>query len=235
LSFSPKFRNIWGLLWKQSVGDIINEVVDGFSGRTIKITSWKWLIKWKRKRKKVNVQELSEQEKILKWKLILEAYEDRLKNESNIFLIDWIWYFWDASGHLLWRKYLRSFPSSTFNKKNWLWNNTWNKKWFIENIEQLKELFSFMWLRVATEEEEILRWKEIIESYRGILESECWIILNNWKWDFSKSKNYMFMRNIFRNFPNATFNKKHGLWNYRWFIESMWDLEKLFVFFYDLK
>ena len=168
----------------------------------------------------------TEEEEIIRWKEKIESKKKILEKESNIIFKNWIWYFWDAKGSQVWKKYFRTFLKSKFNKCHWIWND----RWFIENIWNLKKLFICLWFNVATEEEEIIRWKEKIESYKNILRKKSNIIFDNWIWYFWNTKNHIFLKKLFRSFPNSKFNKKYGLGNARWFIENIRDLENLFIF-----
>jgi len=151
-----------------------------------------------------------EKEKAVYRNLLIESREEL--QEVWILSLNWIWYFSDAlpalKWPLIWWKTLRSFPSLTFNKQHKLWSTQWqNQSWVA-----LSRLFSFLWFRVASKEEEESRlveyWKELLINNKYSLES-AWIFEEEWKWYFYHTKAMKFWPEIWwkklRNFPNSAF------------------------------
>lgn len=164
----------------------------------------------------------TEQQEKNRWKNILESYKYSLEKDANIYEIDGIWYFWDWWWNNKWR-YLINFPNSIFNKNN----NIWTEKWAIKNIKELKNLFTVLWLRVASDLEEKIRWWNIISSYKEKLEIESNIVESEGIWDFSNARWASTWKYLI-NFPNAEFNRDNWIWNQKWVILNKNELINMF-------
>lgn len=177
----------------------------------------------------------SEQQEKDRWWEILFNAKWELESKANITYDKKtkLWYFGDAKWHSRWPKILwknlKHYPNTMFNRSNWVWDKTWA----ISNIEDLKQLFQILWLSVASEWEEIERWKNIIlESIHdlevaGIIYDSSeeiwyfWDIKWNTHWPSIEGKRLM-------SFPNWKFNQSKGVWNNNGTIQNPTELRKMF-------
>ena len=166
------------------------------------------------------------------YKLHLEWIEEELKEEVNIYKIDWKWYFWDAKWtqcfpKINWKK-LISFPSTTFNKINWLGN----KEGQISSINHLKNLFIFLKMDVINDEREV--YKLHLEWIEEKLKEEANIYKIDWKWFFWNAKWVGYWPKInwksLMTFPDTWFNIKAWLWSNVWVLWNIKYLKELFIF-----
>jgi len=108
------------------------------------------------------------------WRNQILEIRDQLERDSNILCMDDVWYFWDAKWHTtwpqIWWKNISSFPSCTFNKEKWIWKSNG----MISTISDLSKMFQYLWLQVATNEEEKIRWKNLLLDVKEWL-SQTWI------------------------------------------------------------
>ncbi len=159
---------------------------------------------------------------LLEWQNFILSKKEQLQKEALLVEINWIWYFGDTKCSKHWL-YLRSFPNASFNRANGVWND----KWIIENPQELRQLFSALWFQVASEQQEITRWRDILVWYKEKLEKEADIYEIDWIWYFwnwwwNNKWKYLI------NFPNCEFNRKNNVWTENWSIKSVRELKNLF-------
>lgn len=111
----------------------------------------------------------------------VECYIDRLALECNIYFENWVWYFWNAKWITTWG-FLCPIFSQRFNKNYKIWDSGWH----VRKIEDLKKSLELIGYQIATEEQQVHRWKKELESKINFLES-IWIHFKNWKWYFCKA------------------------------------------------
>ncbi|MCK9272708.1 hypothetical protein M0P65_04130 [Candidatus Gracilibacteria bacterium] len=172
---------------------------------------------------KAKVQEIEETPELRKeaekYRNILLSYKKELY-KIGLIEIDGIWYFDECVGWRKWQKigkignkYLSSFPSSGWNKKRGIGIVNIGS---IQNKMDLKKMFKSLGIRVATEEQELERYKNILLSHRNELEEIGLIEINN-IWYFFECiqwKNWPKIgKKHLSSFPNATLNKKWGAGN----------------------
>jgi len=193
----------------------------------LKISNWNKTISDKVAHVKAKVQEIEETPELRKeaekYRNILLSHRDEL---FKIWLIeiDGIWYFDECVGWRKWpkieKKYLGSFPSSWWNKKRGIGiANIWS----IQNKMDLKKMFESLWIRVATEEQELERYKNLLLSHRNELEEIGLIEINNiwYFFECTQWKNWPKIgKKHLSSFPNATLNKKWWAWNKVWTVQD---------------
>lgn len=166
------------------------------------------------------------------YKYELEALEEEFKTKSNIYKIEWKYSFIFAKWQLSWPEInwwkLRNYPRVSFNKKLALSNDSW----LILTIDDIKELFDFVWIGVHRDEKIIIRHE--LELNEEHLKSKANIFKVNWLWDFWNASWVCTWPKIqwkhLKYFPNAKFNRINGFWNLKWVISSIEWLKKLFKF-----
>ncbi|MDP2104107.1 MAG: hypothetical protein Q8K26_04255, partial [Candidatus Gracilibacteria bacterium] len=155
-----------------------------------------------------------EEEENERHKLFLLTYKKELE-EIGLIEIDGIWYFDECAGWKKWPKIgekgLSSFPSSKWNKKRGVGTLTG----VIQNKDDLKEMFRNLGLNVATEEQELERYKNTLLSHKEELENIGLMEIDSiWYFSELQSKKWPKIgKNCLGNFPSATLNKKWGAGN----------------------
>ncbi len=146
-----------------------------------------------------------------------------------------LWYFDKAFGEHKWPKIngksLNSFPNQMFNKTKEIGNETG----IILNPQELAKMFEALGLRVASENEYIIFWKEQLLAEKeeletaGIIER---IIDREAVWSFDDNKNSTKWPKIggksLKTFPSCTFNKEKEIGDKNGVINNPQELAKMF-------
>ncbi len=127
------------------------------------------------------------------------------------------------------------FPNRRFNQEK----NIWNSRWTIQNWATLKSVFSFLWLSVATDNQEILRSKYLLENnlkpkrkeelmwFKDKLYEETNICYEDGIWYFWQAKGVNTCQYL-RSFPSSWFNMDNNIWNQQGVIGNILSLKEMF-------
>ncbi|EKD66336.1 MAG: hypothetical protein ACD_49C00050G0006 [uncultured bacterium (gcode 4)] len=178
---------------------------------------------------KAEVQEIEESPKqrkeTEKYRNILLSHREELF-KMWLIEINWIWYFDECINWRKWPKIgknnLISFPNSTWNKARWIWDSAW----VLRNKDHLRKEFKFLWLKVATEAQELERYKNLLLSHKEEL-LKIWLIEIDNVWYLFECMQWKSWQKIWKiwnkylsSFPNATLNKKWWAGNKVWTIQD---------------
>ncbi len=174
----------------------------------------------------------TEEEEKSRWGDMLVSSISAL-TEAGIMYKNGIWYFGDAKGDKHWPqvggKILQCFPSSTFNKKRRLGGG----KGKLTNPNQLREMFAYLGLQVATDKEEKTRWAEILIAAIPELQKAD-IICENGIWYFEDAKGMKQWPRVggktLSCFPSTTVNQEHNLGDKRGHLKSRTQLRAMFAY-----
>jgi len=200
--------------------------------RTLK--EWKiWSTKWaisnpndlKKMFKKLGLQVATPKQEKVRWWKIIEWMKEKLEKEANIYNRKWIWYFAYARWARFWSE-LVSYPNTEFNRDN----KIWNEQGTITNPIELKKMFEILWLKVASDEKEIIGLWLLLASYKDRLANESNIYEKNRIWYFWEAKWNSTWSSYLQNFPGWKFNRENGLWDHKWAIVSLVELQRVFNF-----
>ena len=180
---------------------------------------------------RVGLPVATEEQQRAKWRTELEKREADLR-KAGILLENGVWHFGEAKGVKSWpnigEKSLASFPSGAFARNCGIGT----AKGKIRSAEALREMFSALGLAVASREQQEARWKSQLEGGEADLR-KAGILLENGVWHFGEAKGMNSWPNIgnrnLRSFPNADFNKTHGIGNAKGTVQRVGELKKLFA------
>jgi len=226
-----KWNNSWPRIWDRSLSFFPNPDYSkkhGVWDKTWKVCSRKDL---KSIFASLWIRVSTEEEEIMRWKRALLEHQELLVNQVWIIIENGVWYFdecsWSQNWPDIWNKSLRNFPNPLYNKEN----GVWDKLWVIINKTELKKMCASLGIRVATDEEEIERYKNLLIAHQELLVNQVWIIIENGVWYFDESVNCYDWPRIWGksliNYPSAAYNKKIGAWSIRWKIVNRIGLKKM--------
>jgi len=166
---------------------------------------------------------------IKKWKKQIEDLEKEFK-KIWILKLDGIWYFgdskWVKKWPKVWAKNLDGFPNRVFNKAHWIWQADGG----MTNIKDLKKLFQVLWINIATEKQEIKRWKTQIEEEQEAF-TKIWVIIKNKVWDLDNIQWHegwpKINDKLLLSFPNAEFKRKYNIWDKKGWVQGKTELKRL--------
>ena len=226
-----RIKGIW-YFWDAKGSNTWTELPSFPNVRTLK--EWKiWSTKWaisnpndlKKMFKKLGLQVATPKQEKVRWWKIIEWMREKLEKEANIYNRKWIWYFAYARWARFWSE-LVSYPNTEFNRDN----KIWNEQGTITNPIELKKMFEILWLKVASDEKEIIGLWLLLASYKDRLANESNIYEKNRIWYFWEAKWNSTWSSYLQNFPGWKFNRENGLWDHKWAIVSLVELQRVFNF-----
>jgi hypothetical protein len=153
--------------------------------------------------------------------------------EIGIIQEEGIWYFDDAKGNDSWPKIagknLKRFPNATFIKEHTI-ENKYDQ---LLNPTHLSQIFTALWLRVATKEEYIARYRSQLLAITPELKEKAGIIQEEGIWYFDDALGANSWPNIagrnLGSFPNAAFINEHSRENKSSVIINLTQLSQIFT------
>ncbi len=151
--------------------------------------------------------------------------------EAGIVHENGIWYFAYLKTRGPWSRidgwFFQTFPSPSFNIRH----KIGNARWHIKDPLDISRLFTVLWLRIATFEEEKARFANLIRGAEWDL-LNAWIIHEDGVWYFGDARWTDSWPEIqgrpLKRFPNVIYNQDHKIGNQQWVIQAIDDISRLF-------